>query len=155
MKRKIAISAVISAAVCSAYMVGVQVGTPTPDVYNVVFDSRGGSEVESQRVERGDKVSEPPVPTKNCECEFDGWYVDGERWSFVGYVATEDMTLTAKWVECFGLSRKEKESLERYVGDWSTVANIEYEQNESRRDYTITLTDGSVKKYGIGNGLWE
>ncbi|MBO7535914.1 MAG: leucine-rich repeat protein [Bacilli bacterium] len=62
----------------------------------VTFDSQGGSNIESQRIEKGSKISKPDDPTRDCY-GFDGWYFDDEEWSFVGYVATENMTLTAKW----------------------------------------------------------
>ena len=65
--------------------------------FTVTFDSRGGSKVSSQQVTSGGKAQKPADPTKEGYT-FDGWYIDGEKWSFVGYVVTEDMTLTAKWI---------------------------------------------------------
>ena len=67
-----------------------------PVTYTVTFDSDGGSEVESQTVEEGKKATEPTTPTK-AGYTFDGWYIGTEKWSFIGCVVTEDMTLTAKW----------------------------------------------------------
>ena len=66
--------------------------------FTVTFDSNGGSAVESQKVAKGEKIRKPEDPTK-VGYTFDGWYVDDEKWSFVGHYVTEDMTLTAKWVE--------------------------------------------------------
>jgi len=66
------------------------------EVYTVAFDSNGGSAVENQYVTRGDKVKIPAEPTKEG-AYFDGWWVGEERWSFIGYPVTEDITLTAKW----------------------------------------------------------
>ena len=73
--------------------------TDTSDNVNrktVTFDSMGGSEVEAQQVEAGAKAQKPADPVKDGYT-FVGWMYQGELWSFVGYVVTEDMTLTAQW----------------------------------------------------------
>ncbi len=64
--------------------------------YTVTFDSDGGSEVDSQTIQKGDKVALPQTPIKEG-WELLGWYVGDEKWSFIGYTVTEDITLTAKW----------------------------------------------------------
>lgn len=66
--------------------------------YTVTFDSSGGTEVASQIVEEGKKAHEPIAPTK-ANYEFDDWYYGDERWVFVGYIVTDDITLTAQWNE--------------------------------------------------------
>ena len=67
----------------------------------VTYNSNGGSTVESQKVLPGSKLTAPKSPTKTGY-DFAGWYITTdkgeEEWSFVGYIATEDMTLNAKWV---------------------------------------------------------
>ena len=65
-------------------------------IYTVTFDSDGGTPVEAQRVESNKKAKEPTAPTR-AGYIFEGWYHGNERWSFIGYVVTEDMTLVAKW----------------------------------------------------------
>ncbi len=67
----------------------------SPDI-TIKFDSVGGSLVNEQTVEKNSKITEPKDP-KKTGYEFLGWYVGDEKWSFIGYIATEDMTLTAKW----------------------------------------------------------
>ena len=62
----------------------------------VNFDSKGGTEVSSQNIKKGEKASKPSNPTKEGYT-FDDWYYQGERWSFIGYTVTENMTLEAKW----------------------------------------------------------
>ena len=62
----------------------------------VTFDAQGGSAVPAQSVEAGQKLQKPTDPEK-AGYTFDGWTYLGENWSFVGYVVTEDMTLTASW----------------------------------------------------------
>ncbi len=68
----------------------------TQNVCTVVFDSQGGSSVQSQEVHAGQKLQKPTTPTKDGYT-FDGWYVEEEKWSFIGHVVTENMTLTASW----------------------------------------------------------
>ena len=62
----------------------------------VDFDSKGGDFISSQSVIKGEKVHKPANPTREGYT-FDDWYYQGERWSFVGYTVTEDMTLEARW----------------------------------------------------------
>ena len=68
------------------------------ETFTVTFDSNGGSEVSKQKVASGSKVSRPEDPTKEGYT-FEGWYLGDEKWSFVGYVVTEDITLVAKYTE--------------------------------------------------------
>ena len=69
------------------------------ETHTVTFDAQGGSpEPEAQEVKHLGKASKPENPVKDGFL-FDGWYYQGEKWSFVGYVVTEDMTLTAQWSE--------------------------------------------------------
>ena len=69
------------------------------ETHTVTFDAQGGSPVpEAQEVKHLGKASKPENPVKDGFL-FDGWYYQGEKWSFVGYVVTEDMTLTAQWSE--------------------------------------------------------
>ena len=69
------------------------------ETHTVTFDAQGGSpEPETQEVKHLGKASKPENPVKDGFL-FDGWYYQGEKWSFVGYVVTEDITLTAQWSE--------------------------------------------------------
>ena len=69
------------------------------ETHTVTFDAQGGSpEPEAQEIRHGEKLARPDDPTLEGFV-FDGWYYQDEKWSFVGYVVTEDMTLTAQWNE--------------------------------------------------------
>lgn len=189
MKRKIAIRATVGVVVCGvvvgSYFVGkggsevvreegdVEITTSvveTEEMFTIKFDSRGGSSVESQTVARGCKVLEPEIPRKSCECEFDGWYIGDEKWSFTGYVVTEDITLTARWVDCFGLNSKEMEILKFYVGrygdgtrTWRDVSDVvcsectrvnsygEVELWEGLLEYKIIYKDGKTQTVRLGD----
>lgn len=67
--------------------------------FTVTFDSAGGSAVASVEVEKGSAVSEPEEPTYGGY-EFDGWYLDGEKYDFSSPV-NGNITLTAKWTKLF------------------------------------------------------
>ena len=63
----------------------------------ITFDSKGGSTVESQKVEYGKTVTKPTDPKKDG-ATFDGWYLNDKKYNFEDKV-TESFTLTAKWIE--------------------------------------------------------
>lgn len=69
---------------------------PGPIKHTIIFNSNGGSEVLSQTVVHGEKIKRPADPTKTGY-EFNNWIYEGEKWSFIGYTCTEDMTLYANW----------------------------------------------------------
>ena len=67
--------------------------------HTVTFDVISETPVpEPQIVKHGEKLTRPRDPQRIGHI-FDGWYYQGEKWSFIGYVVTEDMTLTAHWIE--------------------------------------------------------
>ena len=71
---------------------------PVEEKCVITFDSDGGSEIQSIEIQKGNKISKPNDPVKEG-CIFNGWYLNDEEWSFIGYIVTEDMTLKAKWEE--------------------------------------------------------
>jgi uncharacterized repeat protein (TIGR02543 family) len=66
--------------------------------YTVTFDAGGGSEVSSQTVESGGKVTKPPDPTRAGHT-FDGWHNESTLWDFTTDTVTGSITLTARWTE--------------------------------------------------------
>lgn len=71
--------------------------TPTEKKYTVTFDSNGGSQVDSQYVVEGNKVTQPSNPTRS-DYNFEGWLLNGSVYNFNSPV-TSDITLVAKWTE--------------------------------------------------------
>ncbi len=67
-----------------------------PYLFEVTFDSKGGSEVESQQVVEGGVVTVPSVPTKSGYA-FNGWLLNGEPYDFNTKVY-DNFTLVASWV---------------------------------------------------------
>lgn len=80
---------------------GVNSDTGEPTLCVVVFDSAGGSFVETQTVAVGEKLVKPANPTKqedgNYEYTFEAWYVGDYEWNFETDRVSDNMTLTAKW----------------------------------------------------------
>ena len=71
---------------------------PSERYHTVTFNSDGGTSIPSQTVKHGEKITKPEDPLKTGYI-FDYWEYNQEKWSFPGYVVTEDMTLLAKYNE--------------------------------------------------------
>ncbi len=73
---------------------------PPLTTYTVTFVTNGGTEIPSQTVNEGDKVSKPTDPVREYYT-FEGWYSDSdltEEYDFASPV-TSDLTLYADWEE--------------------------------------------------------
>lgn len=69
-------------------------------IFTVVFDSAGGTNVETVKVKSGEKIPEPTEPKKSNQKQqyvFKGWYIGDSKWDFKNGIVTGDITLTAKW----------------------------------------------------------
>ncbi len=69
--------------------------------FTITYESKGGSDVESQQYMYGDYIEAPEEPYREGY-EFMGWYVDEGydiAWNFDEDVVTEDITLYALWQE--------------------------------------------------------
>ncbi len=67
----------------------------------VKFQSNGGTEVESQKVQFGEKVIRPEDPIREGY-ELVGWFTDihmSQKWDFENDTVEGNMTLYAKWTE--------------------------------------------------------
>ena len=63
--------------------------------YTVKFDSNGGTSVATQRVDEGNRATEPRDPRRSGYT-FLGWYLNGRKFSFNTRIY-EDITFEAKW----------------------------------------------------------
>jgi uncharacterized repeat protein (TIGR02543 family) len=95
----------------TAYAAGASFAMPARDasfyaqwainIYRVDFDSKGGSEVASQKIAYGSLASCPPPPARSGYA-FGGWYRDlsfTQAWSFASDAVTADLGLYARWAE--------------------------------------------------------
>ena len=74
-------------------------------MFTVTFDSDGGTQIESIKVEEGKTIKQPTEPKKDGSV-FDNWYLDNKVYNFNTKV-TKDITLKAKWVEDKNLKKYE------------------------------------------------
>ncbi len=71
--------------------------TPVKQKYTVTFDSDGGTDINKQIVEEGEKAIKPDDPEKTG-FSFNGWYKNETLFDF-NMPIVSDITLTAKWLE--------------------------------------------------------
>ncbi|HQH30505.1 MAG TPA: InlB B-repeat-containing protein, partial [Spirochaetota bacterium] len=72
----------------------------TANQYTVTFDSNGGSSVDQQTINYGEKATRPVIPTKTGYI-FSGWYKEStltNLWDFGSDSVTADTILYAGWV---------------------------------------------------------
>lgn len=77
-----------------------------PDTYSVVFNSNGGSAVDTQIVAAGGKATEPIDPTRSGY-QFDAWYKEAQfvnEWNFATDTVDEPTTLYANWLQLYTVS---------------------------------------------------
>ena len=99
MKKRMVILALVIVAVIFCMTACELNPWPAKVKVGVYFDSRGGSEVQSQLVAVGDLLGEPEDPTREGY-EFAGWYKDESlsfKWRFNSDVVEGEMTLYAGW----------------------------------------------------------
>ncbi len=95
MKGKLTLLLIVFIFVCF----GLASCTSKTKTYTVTFDTDGGSDVQSQTVNEGEKVTKPANPTKT-DFNFVDWYSDQAKenvWEFDKDVVNSDITLYAKW----------------------------------------------------------
>ena len=91
MKKKL-ISAVV---VVVVIVVGILLYNEFFSTYDVIFDSKGGTSIQAERIKKNQVVSEPPTPVLEGYV-FDGWLLDGNPYDFSQPV-TKSITLTGSW----------------------------------------------------------
>ena len=64
--------------------------------WTVVFDSDGGSAVDSQQVKNGERLVRPEDPTKE-DYRFIGWFEDDYEWDFDTDTVEGNILLIARW----------------------------------------------------------
>lgn len=70
---------------------------PKPVTHKVTFDTNGGTVVDAQTVNDGERAVRPADPTRDGYT-FNGWTLDGKSYDFATPV-TGDITLEAQWEE--------------------------------------------------------
>lgn len=116
--------------------------------FKVKFNAKGGTpEPDTQYIENGGKVTEPPKPAQ-AGYTFGGWYKnadcsDGQKWNFATDTVTSNITLYAKWTAGSGTQYKVKH----------------YQQNITNDNYSASPADTddlsgmTGKRLSIGDGI--
>lgn len=117
--------------------------------YTVTFDSKGGSAVEQQQVQIGNKATEPPAPVRDGY-HFNGWFLGEERYDFREAVH-KDIILTARWSEVIITGEAPVLTLQN-ESDWS-VEEIRLSwtlcDTANLRGYDIYRAEGEDGEYEI------
>ena len=106
--------------------------------YTITFESNGGTQVASQTVNEGSKVTRPADPEK-AKASFWGWYRNPEDVSpfdFENETVTSDITLYAVWVEDVTVFRV----------TFDSKGGSEVEQQIVAEGYTATEPDAPTKE---------
>ncbi len=129
-------------------------------LYNVTFNSNGGSEVSSVTVPENGKITEPEAPTREGY-NFVGWYNGNAKYNFDTAV-TKDITLTARWqkigsggqeipgvikVSSIQLNFKK---ISLGVGESKNVTAYVYPNNATNKAVSWTSSDNSIAT--VSNG---
>lgn len=102
---------------------------PNARYYNVTFNSNGGTSVESQKVKEGEYAKKPANPRREGYA-FNGWWYDGNLFSFTTTRIYKDILLFADWIQ----------TAETYVATF-------YNEDGSFLEKQIGLTYGSYATY--------
>ena len=143
MKRKSLFLILISSIMCLLFtLIGCNSNTGNvPDdndsngvneYYTVMFDSMGGSAVESQRILKGNLARSPETPEKE-DYSFIGWYKstdeNADEWHFSTDRVIENITLYAKW---------------QPIETQPVTPSLTFERNSS--GYTVTGATGQEER---------
>ncbi|MBD5508843.1 MAG: leucine-rich repeat protein [Lachnospiraceae bacterium] len=123
--------------------------------YKITFETNGGTKVEDQTINDGEKSTEPEQPTKENN-RFIGWYKEStfkNEWDFSKDDVNENITLYAKWEEIpiatfkdgektvsTQISKYNSYEINTYKGYW-----IEEPESLTKSDYAFvgwSLTEG-------------
>jgi uncharacterized repeat protein (TIGR02543 family) len=116
--------------------------------YTLVFDSQGGSYVESVTANYDTTITQPANPTKSGYL-FSGWYKEASCvniWNFSTNTLQRDTTLYAKWIKYPSKVNNVKAAAAGYTSikiNWSKVTNA-----TGYRLYRATSYRGSYKYIG-------
>ena len=120
-------------------------------VYHIVSFETGTEErIDSQEVKHLGKVTKPADPERKGYT-FENWTYQGEAWSFVGCVVTENMTLVANWkantyhVNFDAKGGELKETEVDYVFDNNVILPIPSKEDAFFLGWTyegVTIDDG-------------
>ena len=101
--------------------------------YSVIFNSDGGSKVDTQILKEGEKVTKPKDPTK-AGYDFVSWQLDGRDYNFDQEVK-DDLKLKAVW------KRNEQETTTKSTKTTTTTTTKATQKTEDPHKGYINLND--------------
>lgn len=128
------------------------VATWTPRVYEVSFDSAGGTAVGVQTVEHGTRASKPSSPTREGY-EFAGWKRGSQRFDF-GSAITSDLTLTATWRQASPAGSGPQPTAPVRLVDVSSDPDSRH-HTPFHREISWLASTGITKGWNVGGGRYE
>ena len=129
------------------------------ETFIVAFDSKGGSFVSVQTVERGGKIVEPKDPTRDGY-NFTGWATADDEtslfWDFEKGIVEAAMILYAKWSDGGGNSNGVVK-LPKYIISNNHYEKLEYDDqnrikkisNNMNMDYLFTYSGDDLVRIGV------
>ncbi|MBQ4270477.1 MAG: InlB B-repeat-containing protein, partial [Clostridiales bacterium] len=121
------------------------------EMFMITFDSRGGSEVETQYVLPGEKATVPENPTKGGGAwqdggDFEGWYTDEALTEIFNFNTpiNENITLYAKWYYGFSVCSYDKTNDTYLSGGQLKVEHLYVMDDYSYGGSNYTLLEGTV-----------
>ncbi len=111
--------------------------------YQVMFNTSGGTSVETQVINEGDKVTKPVDPTKEGYI-FVEWQLDGISYDF-NQIVTKDLTLNAKWT-------KVEEGKETYVVKFNSDGGTTISNQVIEKGNKVTKPSDPTKEGYIFKG---
>ena len=112
--------------------------------YTIKFDSKGGSNVESQTIMEGLTASIPKNPTKKGYV-FDGWYLNSSKYDFNNPI-TSNITLTAKWVKT--------NSSKKYIVTFDSKGGSNVENQTIIEGLTVSIPKNPTKEGYVFDGWY-
>ena len=127
--------------------------------YEITFDTNGGGNISTTKVQKDGKIVKPADPTKDGYI-FDGWYYNDELFDFNTKI-TDDMILEAKWIKAeavMGISLDLKELSLKPNSSHTLVVTITPENAQNKKvlwsssDDDIVTVDENGKLKALKNG---
>ena len=127
-----------------------------PATYTVSFDSTGGSPVDSQTINKSDRITRPENPEKDGYV-FAGWYMSREysqEFDFYNTNISSDTVLYARWVDATDTTDSDRDGLTDAVEEYFATKPLEqdtdgdglsdyFEIAHSQTDPLVMDTDGN------------
>ena len=106
------------------------------EVYTVTFNTDGGSNVSSQKVAEGNKVTKPSNPSK-AGYTFAGWTLNGNSYNF-NTTVTKNITLVATWTKNYTVTFNTDGGSNIAKKEVAKGSKVTKPSNPSKAGYTFT-----------------